>query len=55
MKAGYSFDDVLRRLAQQSPEEKMRIAFQLNTFVKKLHKAGMDYAETQRHRAGRTA
>ena len=54
--AGYSFGDILKHLAQQNPEEKLRSAFRLNTFVKKLHEAGLKDAKTnQRHRSGRTA
>lgn len=50
----FRFADILVYLAKQDPEEKLRIAFDLNNFVKKLHKAGADYAKNisrQRTRA----
>jgi hypothetical protein len=54
--ATYSFSDILRMLATQDPEEKLRIAFRLRSFVVKIRKAGETYAKTnQRHRAGRVA
>lgn len=52
----YSFADILHRLALQDPEEKLRIAFRLKTFVTELHEAGKRYAKTnQKHRARRAA
>jgi hypothetical protein len=42
----YSFKDILRRLAEQEPEEKLRTAFKLNDFVKKIHQAGQEHANT---------
>lgn len=51
----YSFADILNHLSQQNPEEKLRIAFQLNTFVAKIQHAGEKYASKQRLRTRRTA
>lgn len=50
----YSFAEILQRLAQQNPEEKLRIAFHLNDFVKKVQKAGEKYVRTNQRRRTRT-
>ena len=49
----YSFSNILKSLAQMKPEEKLRTAFRLNDFVKKIYKEGT-YARTKR-RARTTA
>lgn len=52
----YSFTDILRLLAIQDPEEKLRTAFHLRNFVLKIREAGGKYAKSNpRQRAGRTA
>ncbi len=44
----YSFKDILHLLAKQKPEEKLRVAFRLNCFVKKLREEGKKYGKTQK-------
>lgn len=45
---------LLRKLAMQSGEEKLRIAFKLSSFVNKIKSAGEAYGEKQ-HRPRATA
>lgn len=45
---------LLKKLASQSGEDKLRIAFKLSSFVKKLRLAGIAYGQKQ-HRTGTTA
>lgn len=52
----YTFQDVIRVLSRQNGEEKLRLAFKLSQFVKKLRAQGAIYGkEQQRRRAGTAA
>ena len=51
----HSFQMILNHLAEQDPAEKLRIAFHLNEFVKKIHTEGMKYVKSKKPRAGATA
>ncbi len=41
------FKEILHRLSLQKGEEKLRLAFKLNFFIKKLQKEGKLYAKRQ--------
>lgn len=52
----YTFEDILKSLAKQDPEVKLRSAFRLREFVLKIRAAGDAYAKTHaRRRTGRTS
>ena len=52
----YSFQDVLRLLKDQKPEDKLRLFFKLNLFVKKIREAGSNYGNSiQEHRPRATS
>ncbi|MBI4097929.1 MAG: hypothetical protein HY426_02715 [Candidatus Levybacteria bacterium] len=49
------FKEILHRLSLQKGEEKLRLAFKLNFFIKKLQKEGELYAKRQRAARSRAA
>lgn len=49
------FKSLLYRLSQQSGEEKLRIAFKLSDFARKLREEGRTYANKQPRLKSRTA
>lgn len=51
----YSFKDILHQLSLQNPEDKLRTAFRLRTFVNQLRAAGKQHATNERHRTRRTS
>lgn len=51
----YSFADIISRLSKQDPEEKLKIAFRLTDFVRKIYKAGKKYGKANYQHRARTA